>query len=112
MESHDISFGSGGLSSRHRIGVDTYKEVGSGAVGDVGPLIQGNVRIRFAGVNNLYAGYIFFDIKAHLQGDLEGHILFQDLLATGSGVFSAVSCIDNDYIYLELGGPDGGAGGV
>ena len=49
---------------------------------------------------------------ADFKSNLKGNVLFQDLFSTRSRVFSAMTCIDNDYVYIELRISNIGAGGV
>ena len=84
--------GSGGIR------VDADEEVGLGAIGDVGTLVQLDEHIRLARIDHLDVLEVLLHELAESKGHGQIDILFLRRLRLSAGVFPAVTGIDDQRI--------------
>ena len=86
----------GYLTGWQRIGMYRDKQVGIGAVGDIGTLLQRNEDIRLAGIDNSHIRHIALNIFAKLQCHREIDILFFRNSTKCTRIMTAMTWVDNE----------------
>ena len=92
-----ISFKTAGyLTGWQRIGMYRDKQVGIGAVSNVGTLFQRNKNIRLAGIDDSHIRHIALNIFAKLQCHREIDILFFGNSTKCTRIMTAMTWVDNE----------------
>ena len=81
--------------ARQRVRMYGHEQVGIRPVGDFCPSSQRNEHIGLSGINHFYVWTIFFHQFAECLGYRQVDVFLAGETAYGTGVFSAVSCIDD-----------------
>ena len=82
------------------IDVDGDEEVGSRIVGNLATVVQCYINICRAGIDDLHVWIVLVNHLAERESHVECNVLFVVFSVHRAGVFSAVSCIENDGFYL------------
>ena len=90
-----------------RVDMDGNKQVGFGAVGDVGTLRQGNVDIGRACIDDLDVGIVVLYKFSEFFCYRQGQFLFLAVFAKGAGFVAAMTGVNNQsisnrFIYREV----------